>query len=381
MRDDPAPGWGELARSTHDGRHTASAQPPHQQLTAYTRAYRAAAASQLSYVGGWDPTQQLTVHTRSTSSSRPPYWGCSRQPSTYDGHVRCTTTTTTTKLYGLTSLLLRGDVCARLAGHARRSPHARGGWRVVHAARGERQRHAPDRDQAQAPAQAQAQARAGLRFRIRLGIGLRRRLRLGPGLGLRRRIRFRIRLGLGLDLGLRLGASKVARVLGPSTTASLRRHPAPSATRSGPRAAPPWASTGRRPGLDGQRRGNRRLWGRLARAVGAVARRPGAGPRPGRTELPRAARRAPRRHRSRAGHCQLGHFDHAARPKAENWMAMAVDGRSPNHALQKAMKPTVPAKPWQAPSAACRIVGRRGRDRRGVKVDAHVAEEDEARIE
>ena len=47
---------------------------------------------------------------------------------------------------GLTSLLLRGDVRARLSGHARGPPHACAGWRLVHAARSERQRHAPGWD-------------------------------------------------------------------------------------------------------------------------------------------------------------------------------------------------------------------------------------------
>ena len=61
--------------------------------------------------------------------------------------------------------------------------------------------------------------------------------------------------------------------------------------------------------LYGQRRGNERLWRRLARAPEAVAGVPLAGPRPGSTEPPRAARRALRRHRSRGGGtgAELGH--------------------------------------------------------------------------
>lgn len=42
-----------------------------------------------------------------------------------------------------------------------------------------------------------------------------------------------------------------------------------------------------------------------------------------------------------------------ARPKAAKLTAMAVEGASPNHALQKAMNPTVPAKQWHAPCANC----------------------------
>eukprot|EP00964_Phaeocystis_antarctica_P120850 scaffold84580_cov69-Phaeocystis_antarctica.AAC.2 len=57
---------------------------------------------------------------------------------------------------------------------------------------------------------------------------------------------------------------------------------------------------GQRRRLRGQRRGNRRLSKRLARAPEAVAERPVAEPRPGSTEPPRAARRALRRRRSRA---------------------------------------------------------------------------------
>eukprot|EP00964_Phaeocystis_antarctica_P124801 scaffold88437_cov84-Phaeocystis_antarctica.AAC.5 len=47
--------------------------------------------------------------------------------------------------------------------------------------------------------------------------------------------------------------------------------------------------------------GNGRLWRRRARAPEALAGRPVARPLPGSAELPRAARRALRRHRSRAG--------------------------------------------------------------------------------
>ena len=54
------------------------------------------------------------------------------------------------------------------------------------------------------------------------------------------------------------------------------------------------------PGLDGGRRWNRRLWRRLARAPEAVAGRSVGRPLPGSAELPRAARRALRRRRSRA---------------------------------------------------------------------------------
>ena len=64
--------------------------------------------------------------------------------------------------------------------------------------------------------------------------------------------------------------------------------------------------------LDGQRQGNRRLGRRLARAPEAVAGRPEGRPLPGSAELPRAARRALRRHRSRAGALSKGHFAHAA---------------------------------------------------------------------
>eukprot|EP00964_Phaeocystis_antarctica_P039859 scaffold22787_cov63-Phaeocystis_antarctica.AAC.1 len=319
---DPAPGWGEWARSTHDGRHTPPPQPPHQQLTAYTY-------------------YSLLQLTTAYYSSRPTHGlqGCSRQPARVCGWVgreggdpiqQLTIPHTidqqlTAALLGLqvtaqhiyrsrAILLLRGDVCARLAGHARRPPHARGGWRVMHAARGEWQRHAPDRDQAQA--QAQTQIGLGLGLGLRLSLGLRLRLRLGPGLGLglrlglglglrlgpvlglglRLRLWLRLRLGLGLGLRFRrrlefrFRASKAARVLGSSTTASLRRRPAPIAIHSGPRAAPPWASRGHRPGLDGQRRGNRRLWRRLARAVGAVARRGWASPWEGRAVQGRQAR-------------------------------------------------------------------------------------------
>eukprot|EP00964_Phaeocystis_antarctica_P095444 scaffold61893_cov51-Phaeocystis_antarctica.AAC.8 len=51
--------------------------------------------------------------------------------------------------------------------------------------------------------------------------------------------------------------------------------------------------------LDGQRRRNWRLWGQLARAPEAVAGCPEVRPLPGSAELPRAARRALRRHESR----------------------------------------------------------------------------------
>ena len=54
-------------------------------------------------------------------------------------------------------------------------------------------------------------------------------------------------------------------------------------------------------GLNGQRRGNGRLWRRLARAPEAVA-----------------TRRAQRRHRSRAGTVPRLRFDHAARLMREN---------------------------------------------------------------
>eukprot|EP00964_Phaeocystis_antarctica_P116403 scaffold80350_cov42-Phaeocystis_antarctica.AAC.2 len=48
----------------------------------------------------------------------------------------------------------------------------------------------------------------------------------------------------------------------------------------------------------------------------AVAGCPVAGPRPGSAELPRAARRALRRHRSPAGALPRGRFDHAAMPRS-----------------------------------------------------------------
>ena len=53
---------------------------------------------------------------------------------------------------------------------------------------------------------------------------------------------------------------------------------------------------------------------RLAGAPEAVAGRPAGRPLPGRTELPRAARRTLRRHRSRAGALARLQFDHAAAP-------------------------------------------------------------------
>eukprot|EP00964_Phaeocystis_antarctica_P067504 scaffold40866_cov44-Phaeocystis_antarctica.AAC.2 len=65
---------------------------------------------------------------------------------------------------------------------------------------------------------------------------------------------------------------------------------------------------GRRAGLSGRRRWNRWLRRRLARAKEAVVGRPVAGPRPGSAELPRAARRALSRRRSRAGALPRGHF-------------------------------------------------------------------------
>ena len=66
------------------------------------------------------------------------------------------------------------------------------------------------------------------------------------------------------------------------------------------------------PRLDGQTRGTERLWRRLARAPEAVAGIPVAGPPTGSAELPGAARRALRRHRTRAGALPEGQFDHAA---------------------------------------------------------------------
>eukprot|EP00964_Phaeocystis_antarctica_P098422 scaffold64450_cov66-Phaeocystis_antarctica.AAC.1 len=65
--------------------------------------------------------------------------------------------------------------------------------------------------------------------------------------------------------------------------------------------------------VNGQRRRDRRLWRRLARAPEAVAGRPVGRPLSGSAELPRAARCALRRCRSRAGVLPRGHFSHAAR--------------------------------------------------------------------
>eukprot|EP00964_Phaeocystis_antarctica_P030150 scaffold16998_cov59-Phaeocystis_antarctica.AAC.3 len=72
------------------------------------------------------------------------------------------------------------------------------------------------------------------------------------------------------------------------------------------------AAQGSVPCLNGQRRWNQRLCRRLARAPEAVAERPEGRLLPGSPELPRAARRALRRHRSRAGALPRGHFDYAA---------------------------------------------------------------------
>ena len=63
---------------------------------------------------------------------------------------------------------------------------------------------------------------------------------------------------------------------------------------------------------NGQRRWNGRLWRRLALAPEAVAGRLVGRPFPGSAELPGAARRALRRHRTRAGALPEGQFDHAA---------------------------------------------------------------------
>eukprot|EP00964_Phaeocystis_antarctica_P052045 scaffold30429_cov45-Phaeocystis_antarctica.AAC.1 len=63
--------------------------------------------------------------------------------------------------------------------------------------------------------------------------------------------------------------------------------------------------------LDGQRQGNRRLGRRLARAPEAVAGRPEGRPLPGSAELPKAARCALRRRRSRAGALPRLPFDPA----------------------------------------------------------------------
>jgi len=93
-----------------------------------------------------------------------------------------------------------------------------------------------------------------------------------------------------------------------STAVTSRLHPPSAAARSRGSA---WGSgTGRQPwaasvasgpgpsprrGLHGQRRWNRRLWRRLARAAEAVAGRPMGRPLPASAELPGAARRALRR--------------------------------------------------------------------------------------
>eukprot|EP00964_Phaeocystis_antarctica_P087907 scaffold55895_cov39-Phaeocystis_antarctica.AAC.1 len=65
-------------------------------------------------------------------------------------------------------------------------------------------------------------------------------------------------------------------------------------------------------GLTKTRRWNRRRWRRLARAPEAVAGRPVGRPLPASLEPPRAARRALRRRRSRAGALPRGHFELAA---------------------------------------------------------------------
>ena len=67
--------------------------------------------------------------------------------------------------------------------------------------------------------------------------------------------------------------------------------------------------------LEGQRRWHpwhRWLWRRLTRAPEAVATRSVGRPLPGSAELPRAARRVLRRHRSRAGALPRVHSDHAS---------------------------------------------------------------------
>eukprot|EP00964_Phaeocystis_antarctica_P081683 scaffold51110_cov54-Phaeocystis_antarctica.AAC.1 len=74
----------------------------------------------------------------------------------------------------------------------------------------------------------------------------------------------------------------------------------------------PMAMAASRLCLKGQRRWNRRLWRRLARAHEAVAGRSVGRPVSGSAALPRAAGRALRRHRSRAGALPRGRFDHAA---------------------------------------------------------------------
>ena len=73
---------------------------------------------------------------------------------------------------------------------------------------------------------------------------------------------------------------------------------------------------GRHAHLNGQTRWNRRLWRRLARAAEAVAGRPVGRPLPGSAEPPRAARRALRTRRSRAGALPRGGLDPAGPPTA-----------------------------------------------------------------
>eukprot|EP00964_Phaeocystis_antarctica_P129917 scaffold93751_cov63-Phaeocystis_antarctica.AAC.3 len=88
--------------------------------------------------------------------------------------------------------------------------------------------------------------------------------------------------------------------------------PLPGSRRAAPAAPPPeWSKAG-----------NRRLGRWLARAPEAVAGRPEGRPLPGSAELPRAARCALWRHRSRAGALPRLHFDYAAprlAPPAAGW--------------------------------------------------------------
>ena len=71
--------------------------------------------------------------------------------------------------------------------------------------------------------------------------------------------------------------------------------------------------------LHGHRRGNGRLWRRLARAPEAVAARPEGRSTPMSARLPRAARRALRGHRSQSGAVPPLYFGHAAAPHTAWW--------------------------------------------------------------
>eukprot|EP00964_Phaeocystis_antarctica_P098855 scaffold64807_cov66-Phaeocystis_antarctica.AAC.2 len=81
--------------------------------------------------------------------------------------------------------------------------------------------------------------------------------------------------------------ARAARSPAPAAAPTVRARPSRSSCRG-------WH-------LHGQRRWNRRLWRRFARAPEAVTGCPVAEPRPGSAKPARAAGRALRRHRSRAG--------------------------------------------------------------------------------